>query len=333
MYRDAFYEQLLGKLKGSARRAVAGRGARAAAAVRAARGSTSTSILRGAGREQLQHVHLAQLFAAIGYTEAAARQAAVVPVASARMTCEMRCRLTTGAPGHRTRSTRRGGRSSCRRSRTCCTGRSSAGRSSIPGTCWASAASTACFPPSRTASTTIASTSCSSMVSDIFALYVRIAEAARPPARRTCTRQLSRDLAALAAWWDKFATDEVGLGGRHLRARQRWNRPSTWPPRCGPGTTPAPPPATWPSGGSTWSEFRSPKAYALVIDTLLDHRDPVAAMALLVQWLSQAEEIPLVEEDYLLPRPGAGVDGRPLGRRGREAGRKNRDGGSRAGPD
>jgi hypothetical protein len=45
-------------------------------------------------------------------------------------------------------------------------------------------------------------------------------------------------------------------------------------------------------------QFRSPKAYAMVIDTLLDHHDPVAAMALLVQWLGQAEEIPLVEEDY-----------------------------------
>ncbi len=46
------------------------------------------------------------------------------------------------------------------------------------------------------------------------------------------------------------------------------------------------------------AHFRSPKAYALVIETLLDRRDPVAAMALLVQWLSQADEIPLVEEDY-----------------------------------
>ena len=45
-------------------------------------------------------------------------------------------------------------------------------------------------------------------------------------------------------------------------------------------------------------QFRSPKAYALVVDALLEHRDPVAAMALLVQWLSQAGEIPLVEEDY-----------------------------------
>ncbi len=45
-------------------------------------------------------------------------------------------------------------------------------------------------------------------------------------------------------------------------------------------------------------QFRSPKAYALVVDTLLEQRNPVAAMALLVQWLSQAEEIPLAEEDY-----------------------------------
>ena len=45
-------------------------------------------------------------------------------------------------------------------------------------------------------------------------------------------------------------------------------------------------------------QFRSPKAYALVVDALLEHRDPVAAMALLVQWLSQSDEIPLVEENY-----------------------------------
>ena len=73
-------------------------------------------------------------------------------------------------------------------------------------------------------------------------------------------------------------------------------------------------------------QFRSPKAYALVIETLLDHRDPVAAMALLVQWLGQAEEIPLVEEDYSFhdlalvwmedlgrtSRPSDGGDGRRL---------------------
>ena len=43
--------------------------------------------------------------------------------------------------------------------------------------------------------------------------------------------------------------------------------------------------------------FDSPKAYALVIETLLDRGDYVATMALLVHWLSQADAIGLVEAD------------------------------------
>ncbi len=42
-------------------------------------------------------------------------------------------------------------------------------------------------------------------------------------------------------------------------ARPRSNRPSTWPRRCGRGTKAAPPPATWPSGGSTSSSFARPR--------------------------------------------------------------------------
>ena len=44
--------------------------------------------------------------------------------------------------------------------------------------------------------------------------------------------------------------------------------------------------------------FRSPKAYALLVEALLKRGDLVAAMALLVHWLSQAEEIPLAENGH-----------------------------------
>ena len=108
---------------------------------------------------------------------------------------------------------------------------------------------------------------------------------------------LSRNLAALARWWDKFATVEVdsveGISGQATLESAESVAAAL---------------RAWHEGGAAagdlafWrrhvEHFRSPKAYALVIDTLLDHRDLVAAMALLVQWLSQAEEIPLVEEDY-----------------------------------
>ena len=46
---------------------------------------------------QLEHVHLAQIFARMGYVEAAARQANVVPCASARMLCQIDCLLSTGS--------------------------------------------------------------------------------------------------------------------------------------------------------------------------------------------------------------------------------------------
>ncbi len=45
-------------------------------------------------------------------------------------------------------------------------------------------------------------------------------------------------------------------------------------------------------------KFQSPRAYALVIQTLLDKRDFVAATGLLVQWLSESEEMPLAEGEY-----------------------------------
>src|SRR5439155_17179957 len=44
--------------------------------------------------------------------------------------------------------------------------------------------------------------------------------------------------------------------------------------------------------------FRSPKAFALVVDALLQKEDYRAAMALLMNWLSQAEQAPLEEGEH-----------------------------------
>ena len=53
--------------------------------------------------------------------------------------------------------------------------------------------------------------------------------------------------------------------------------------------------------------FDSPKAYALVIDSLLDRKDYVASMALLMHWLSQAEAIGLEQVGQLVPRSGGAL--------------------------
>ena len=185
----------------------------------------------------------------------------------------------------------------CRRSKTCCGGRSSAGRWSILGTCWVSAASTASFPAVENSVYDHRVDELLDTMSDIFMLYVRIHKAAAATGDVGLQQALSRSLAELARWWDQFASVEVGsIEGISGQATLESAESVAAALRA------------WHEGGAAagdlafWrrnvEHFPSPKAYALVIDTLLDHRDLVAAMALLVQWLSQAEEIPLVEEDY-----------------------------------
>src|SRR5439155_705932 len=44
--------------------------------------------------------------------------------------------------------------------------------------------------------------------------------------------------------------------------------------------------------------FRSPKAFALVVDTLLRKGDYRAALALLINWVGQAEQVPLEDGPY-----------------------------------
>ena len=119
-----------------------------------------------------------------------------------------------------------------------------------------------------------------------------------------CRNEVSRRLDALADWWDKFATTEVGsvesFSGRETResadhvaaALRAWHEAGTaagdlafWRERA--------------------EQFRSPKAYALVVDALLEQRIPVAAMALLVQWLEPGRGDPAGRGGLFVPRPGA----------------------------
>ena len=92
-YRDAFYQQLLARVE---RRTCTAARARSGALKQPFGGARQhfNHYLAQRRAEQLQHVHLAQLFTRMGYAEAARRQVRVVPVAAARMLCDMQCRLT-----------------------------------------------------------------------------------------------------------------------------------------------------------------------------------------------------------------------------------------------
>ena len=295
IYRDVFYESLLKKLTG----AHAERLRAEAQALRQPFGGARQHFnhyLAQRRAQQLQHVHVAQLFAAIGYIEGATRQIAVVPTASARMSCDMRCHL---AVAHLAVERGQLAEAAAELPRVESLLHAAIERGAMvdPWNILGFGGQYGLFPAIENSVHDHRVDELLDMVGAIFALYVRIDKAAAATGDTALQQTLTENMTALARWWDKFASVEVdtidGISGQatvesaqHVAAALR----------------------AWHQGGAAagdlgfWREhveqFRSPKAYAMVIDTLLDRRDPVAAMALLVQWLGQAREIPLVEEDY-----------------------------------
>jgi hypothetical protein len=295
VYRDAFYEQLLQNLKG---RHVERLRAEAVELRQPFGGARQhfNHFLAQRRAKQLEHVHVAQLFAAMGYTAAAARQAAVVPVAAARMTCEMRCRMATAHLAAERGKLQEAAaelppvEDLLHRAIGC-------GAMVDPWNILGFGGEFSLFPAIENTVHDHRVDELLDAMGDIFALYGRIHMAAAAAGDAALQHALSRDLAALARWWDKFATVEVG-SVEGISGRAALESAESVAAALG----------AWHGGGAAagdlafWrrhvEHFDSPKAYAQVVNALLDHHDPVAAMALLVQWLSQAEEIPLVEENY-----------------------------------
>jgi len=295
VYRDAFYEQLLARLSGPHAQRLRTEAVRLRQPFGGARQHFNQYLARRRA-EQLQHVQLAQLFARMGYTDAATRQARVVPVASARMKCDLQCRLTTAKfELERGRLDEAAAllpeiEDLLHRGIEC-------GAIVDPWNILGFGAQYSLFPAVENSVHDHRIDELIGLLGDIFGLYVQLMKAAVAAGNDPLYGKLAEGLDRLARWWDKFASVEVGavegISGRETSqsvahvatALRAWHEAGTaagdvafWRRHIG--------------------AFRSAKAYALVVEALLEQRDPVAAMALLIQWLSQADSISLIEEDY-----------------------------------
>lgn len=317
VYRDSFYEQLLGQLKGPH-----GERLRAeAVSVRQPFGGVRQHFNQHLARrraEQLQHVHLAEVFARMGYTEAAQRQVRVVPVTSARMKCDIHCRLATAhlaieevhdapntprapdeGPPHAEREEHKLEKAAqlleeaislLHRGIQC-------GALVDPWNILGFGGQYSLFPSPENSVYDQRIDELIGIVGSIFTVGMQTQTEAAAAGIARLEGQVSQRLDALAQWWDKFATTEVSnvesFSGQETResadhvaaALRAWHAAGAasgdlafWRDRA--------------------EQFRTAKAYALVVDALLEQRSAVPAMALLVQWLSQADSIPLAEEDY-----------------------------------
>jgi len=293
-YRDAFYESLMERLSGAHARRLQKEAAERHQPFGGARQHLNACLARRRAA-QLEHVHLAKSFARMGFADAAAAEADVVPAASARMLCQMDCRLT--AAHHHMDA-----------------GRLEAAATLLPEVVDRLHAAIECgavvdpwnilgfdgqfslFPALENSVYDERVDELLELMDRLFAAYARLwKEAAAVDDEPLCQR-VGRQFEETSQWFRQFAAHEVSsveaTDPLHVyRAAEHVARALN----------------LWHKGGaatgdvSFWAShtdlFRSPEGYALVIDALLEKRDYVASMALLVHWLSQASLVPLERGD------------------------------------
>lgn len=291
-YRDAFYEDLLKRVGGE-------HGQRLRAEAKAlhqpfggARQHLNQTLARCRAL-QVQRVGLARLFARMGYADAAREQAARVAVASARMRCEIDCRITAA---HQAIDNGRLEQAAAllpeiedilHRAIEC-------GAMVDPWNILGFGGQFAKFPAVEDSIHDPRVDELLELMHELFALYGRLEEAAAASGEDALVERLSAGLRGLADWWDQFATTEI-RGLESISGRQAWESARQVATALG----------AWHRAGTEagkiafWRQhaehFRTPKAYSLLVEALLQQRDRLAAMALLMHWLSQAEEVPLAQ--------------------------------------
>lgn len=245
---------------------------------------------------QLQHVHLAQLFAKMGYADAARRQAQIVPVASARMLCEINGLITTI---HQLVDRGMLPQASAEvpeavallhRAIEC-------GALVDPWNILGFQGQFSLFPAMENTVRDHRVDVLVHLVKRILSLLVRLVGEAAASGEHDLQLRLQSLLDSMSEWWDQFAAVEVS-GIDPVSGRDAVQSAEQIAEALG----------AWHAGGAEagdiqfWRKhvapFTSPKAYALVVEALLDKRDYVAAMGLLMQWLGRFGEIPLVEGDF-----------------------------------
>ncbi len=230
------------------------------------------------------------------YPAAALRQAHIVPVASARMICEIECRL---AAGHAANSARRFELTSellleieafLHRGIEC-------GALVDPWNILGFQGQFSLFPSPENSVADHRVEQLVELMNQIVGLYSRLWSEAAARDQPQMAAALSRRLKKLTDWWDRFAPTSVesieSFSGRE--AYESIHEVS------------AALAAFHRAGGAAgdiafWrkrvAKFNSPKAYGLAVAALLEQPDLVAALALLMQWLSQAGLIRLAQGEY-----------------------------------
>jgi len=289
-YRDLFYEHLLKRLEGPHAQRLRDELATTRQAFGGARQHLNAYLARHRAM-QLQQRYLALLFAEMGYPEASRDEARRIPAVSVRLLSEILSHLTSGQVEVEQGQLRAAAarlpeiEGLLHRGIAC-------GAFVDP---WNILGFQGLFPLSSAREDSIRDPRVEELiqlVEQIFDLYARLMSEAAATGDDELVRTLTAGLRRLADWWDRFATIEVSdvrrlHGGEAVssavgvaNALARWHQRGEASADL----------AFW---RQQLEHFRSPKAFALVVDTLLSKGDYRSALGLLCSWLGQAEQVPL----------------------------------------
>lgn len=289
-YRDTFYDWLLKRIKGNHRQRLEEEQCIRRQAMGGARQHLNTFLAKHRA-SQLEHVQLARLFARMGNAMAAREQADFVQVPAARVISHIDC-LITEANLHL-----RGGQLDAavqivplivdwiHRGIHC-------GAIVDPWNILGFSGNFARFEGPDSAVPDHRIEDLVQLMEHVFSLQSRLWRESAAAGRQDLCQLVESQLRSSAAWWRQYAAHEIS----DLEATDPTDTLQS-------AILVAKALELWHAGGASagdvrfWAPhiqlFDSPKAYALVIESLLDRNDFVASKALLIHWLGQAERVGL----------------------------------------
>jgi hypothetical protein len=286
--RDAFYTRLMESVSGARARRLQKEARRTQQPFGHVR-QFLNMYLASYGARQVQHRELAYLYARMGYTETAREQAATIPAASIRFECEIQCRMATARLQLQLGKLPEAAENVLaiddllRRGIDC-------GALVDP---WNFLGFQGQFPLFASREDAIPDNRIETLLElmeGVFGVYSRALGEAAAQGQSELQHRLSHHFETLARWWDQFGSDIVE-DLPDVPGQESWEAALNVSGAL----------AQWHQAGSAagdisfWRQhverFESAHAYVQVVEALLAKQDHIAAMGLLMQWLSQVDEV------------------------------------------
>ena len=289
-YRDEFYKKLLADLTGPHQKRLLEEARQRQQPFGAVRQDLNARLAHHRAM-QLVNCRLATIFARMGYPEAATKQSKIVPVASARIHCQIDCLLATAHDAIEAQNLDRAF-SFVPKIFTRLKSGISCGAIVDPWNIIGFDANYSLFPAMENTVRDHRVFDLLDIMDRLFHLLSRITSEAAATDNDHIREDADKEMRLIVDWWRKYAAHEVSSVGA-VDPEDLYEAASTVSKAL----------SLWHKGGAAAGDMEfwaphaeildSPKAYTLVIDALIQRQDYQTCSALLVHWISQSDLVPL----------------------------------------